>query len=291
MVIKSKQTIKLHKLQDSPFYKLGSRVRLAKILLIHRNRIDSILNDSSNYKTFTLPSTNRFIQVPQHGMKAIHNRINDLLSRIEIPAYVMSPKKGVSYIDNAKNHIGAPNLIKTDISKFYPSTTLIMIFRMFNELFECKKDIAMILAQICSFEQTHLPTGSPLSGRVAFFASKKMFDSICDIARERNCKYTLYVDDITISGQTADGDLLKDVRKIIHGYGFYTKSKKSKIYKGFNTPKEVTGVILKEDKIFLPNKRHKKIWETKKNYLKTNLTSEMKRYKSMEIEAKKIINF
>ena len=48
--------------------------------------------------------------------------------------------------------------------------------RMFLHDFECAEDIAHRLADICCYKQLHLPTGSPVSGRIAFFAAKHMFD-------------------------------------------------------------------------------------------------------------------
>jgi hypothetical protein len=183
----------------------------------------------------------------------MHNR-GQLLARIELPNYVYS-RKGRSYADNARAHRGNTPLIKTDISRFYPSVTRQAVFRMFLDDFECSTDIAHRLADICCNEQAHLPTGSALSGRVAFFAKRHMFDEIASLAQAAGCKMTAYVDDVTISGTAATKELLGSVRQVIARHGLLTKDKKSKTYAA-SSAKMVTGAVVVQDDVRLPNIRH-----------------------------------
>ena len=127
------------------------------------------LIDPENYRVWT-DKTNgkeREIQQPIAWLAKIHERIGALLSRIEVPDYLYS-QKGRSSIDNARQHLGDIPLVKTDIHKFYPSITRQMVYRMFTLDFQCAADVADRLADICCYQQRHVPTGSTLSGRVAF---------------------------------------------------------------------------------------------------------------------------
>ena len=88
---------------------------------------------------------------------------------------------------------------------------------------------------------------------------------------------TLYVDDITISGERASKRLLWSVNEIIRHHGLKVKNKKS-ISFAPACPKPVTGVIITGDKLRIPNKLHKTIWEeryklskTKDQYLRSKL--------------------
>jgi hypothetical protein len=247
-------------LNQSPLFRLLGKEQFEKVIGVKWDSIDELLSPD-NFRVWT-NTKGREIQQPVRWLGAVHQRIGRLLSRIELPSYVFS-RKGRSYIDNAREHLGNTPLVKTDIHKFYPSTTHEMIYRLFVDEFQCAKDIARHLAGICCYKQLHLPTGSPLSGRLAFFSAKRMFDEIARLAAADGCKMTLYVDDITISGQAATKRILGSVRQGIHRFGLKTKQAKSKTFAG-ERAKTVTGVVVNGSALCLPNARHKSIAEARK---------------------------
>ena len=140
---------------------------------------------------------------------------------------------------------------------------------MFLRDFECAADIAYRLADICCYRQEHLPTGSPLSGRIAFFAARQMFNEVAAVAvaAGAECKPTVHVDGITVSGFGATTSLLGEVRKAVHGHGLKTKQRKSKTYAA-GSPKPVTGAVIVGAELRLPNERHRKIWQTRQDLLR-----------------------
>lgn len=257
--MRSKNKHSHYPLQQSPLFRLKGIGQFENILGVQWDSIDNLLSPR-NYRVW-LNEKKREIQQPTGWLAHVHKRIGNLFARIELPDYLYS-QKGRSYVDNARQHIGLTPLVKTDIYKFYPSTTRKMVFRMFLIDFECAEDIAHQLANICCYRQEHLPTGSPLSGRVAFFAAKHMFDEIEALTIREQCSMTAYVDDITVSGLAANKKLLGEIRQIISHHGFKTKQKKSRTY--FPTSaKTVTGTIIVGTELRLPNERHRKIWESK----------------------------
>lgn len=255
--MRSSKANRRYPLQDSRLYKIIGKGQLETLLGIRLKYLDRLLSPS-NYRVW-VNENEREIQQPINLLGQVHKRIGDLLSRIEVPDYVYS-QKGRSYVDNARQHIGNVPLGKTDISKFYPSTTRNMVWRMFSQDFKCAHDIADILADICCYQQKHLPTGSALSGRVAFFAAQKMFDEIYETTTTTSNKMTLYVDDIILSGQDVTKTLLCEVRQAVRRHGLKTKNSKTKTFSA-NMPKMVTGVVVVGNDVRLPNSRHKKIWE------------------------------
>lgn len=242
---------------QSPLYRLVGIGQLKRVLSIDTKRLEKILSQE-NYRTWH-NEKGREIQQPIKWLAQVHKRIGELLSRIEVPDYVYS-QKGRSYADNARQHLGNVPLAKTDISKFYPSTTRHMVWRMFVADFKCACDVADILADICCYQQKHLPTGSSLSGRVAFFAARHMFDEISDKAQAIESKLTVYVDDITLSGHLVTKKVISEVRHIVRVHGLQTKESKTKTYAS-GAAKMVTGAVLVGNEMRLPNSRHKKIWE------------------------------
>jgi len=260
-----------YQLNQSPFYKLSNKKKLAELLFISTKDLKQIqigniknknkqASNDANYRLFVLEdkekTKKRDIQVPNQFLKKIHKRIANLLSYIETPEYLHSAIKNHSYKTNAEVHIGEYSLAKTDISKFFPSTKFQSIFLFFKNTMFCSLDISTILAKICTFDQ-HLPTGSPLSPILSFYANKKMFDEIYELCNANNINFTLYVDDLTLSGNGCF-KIFGKALSIIRKYGYKTKTEKDIKYLAGYT-KEVTGVIIKNNELRLPNERYKKI--------------------------------
>lgn len=242
-------------LNQSPFFRLSSKRKLAEILGFESHDFDALVDDS-NYRQF-FNKKDRSIEHPIGELASVHKRIAKLLSRVELPDYLHS-QKGRSYISNAKAHVKKSPLIKSDISKFYPSTTFTSIYSLFNNDFHCSPDVSWQMARICCYKGKHLPTGSYLSGIVAYLTHREMFDEISKLAINHGCVMTCYVDDIVISGSNANKALLFQVRKIVSKNGLIAKPEKSKTFPAHSV-KVVTGVAISGDKIEAPNKQLKEI--------------------------------
>ena len=253
----SKIPPRLYPVHQSPLFRLLSKRQFELVVGVNWEATPQLLA-CEGYRVWK-NEKDRDIQAPIFWMATVHKRIANLLGRIELPDYLFS-RKGRSYADNARQHVGNQALVKTDISKFYPSTTRRMVMNMFFEDFQCAEDVAHRLADICCYKQKHLPTGSPLSGRVAFFAARHLFDEVATLASASNCKMTTYVDDITLSGPNATKALLGEVRKIVSRHGLTTKQKKSKTFAA-SAVKTVTGAAIVGNELRLPNQRHKRISE------------------------------
>jgi hypothetical protein len=199
----------------------------------------------------------RLIQHPIALLGIVHKRVASLLTRIALPDYVHSQKRR-SYVSNAKAHVGDVPLIKTDLTAFYPSVSFTTVLRLFRDDFQCPPDVAWLLAGICTFKGKHIPTGSEISGIVAFLSTRKMFDEIFRLATDFGCTMTCYVDDIVLSGDNATKRLLVRVRQIAALHGMASKDSKSRTFAA-HAAKTVTGCIVKGDRVLLPNSRHKKL--------------------------------
>lgn len=249
-----------YQLNQSPFYRLGTKRKLLSLLGISQNELIELLR-SNHYGVFK-NDKGRQIQHPNGKLKPVHKRISKLLNKILLPEYIHSQKTN-SYITNAKKHIGEHPVIKTDIANFYPSITFSRIFGLFKNTFKCTPDISWTIAKLCTFNNSCLPTGSPISGIIAFLSSQEMFDEVNELALKHDCIMTCYVDDITISGTKATKSLLIEVGRVIQKHGLKIKEAKSRSYSA-KAPKLITGCIIRGQNLLLPNKRHKEIWKLKK---------------------------
>ena len=261
----SLKTATSYQLDKSPLYGVRGKGQFERALGVSWAQTEKLLKPRY-YRQWTT-AKDRLIQQPLFELKAVHNRIAALLSRIELPDYVYSQKYR-SHLDNAEQHRGLVPLIKTDVNGFFQSISRPMVYRMLQERFACAKDIAARLADICCFEQRHLPTGSSLSGYVAFFAAQPLFDQLAKTCHDRGCKMTLYVDDLTVSGGSANPELLLALRSAIRYFGLRTRDGKSMAFRE-QQPKPVTGAIVIGERLALPNKHHLRLWEAKRAFTST----------------------
>lgn len=274
-----------HPISQSRFYKLGSKARLSELLRISQDRIQEILVDkpysewetkpkypSSSHPALTHKPRN--IQEPLGTLQAAQRRITDLLSRLELPDYLHSARKGRSYRTNAEAHQGPGQAFRIDIRKFYQNAKDCYVFRFFRETMKCSPDVAHILTELTCFRR-HLPTGSALSPLISFLAYRPMFDQLHDIARSVGATMTVYVDDVVMSGSGVTGALIPKCKRILKEYGL--KGHKISLYREDQT-RVVTGVAIGTAGLSIPNRRRRKIRALQEELVNATNPSERARY-------------
>lgn len=266
---------KSYHLNQSPLYKLKTRRKLAALFNLSVRELETLVKRSDNYRIFTIGkkvNKPRQVEEPKPHLERLHRRLFNLLRRIEPPKYLHSGIKGKSYITNAKKHIGKEALITLDIQKYFPSTKGWHVYDFFHNVMHCNKDVAGLLTKI-STHNDHVPTGSCLSQIIAFYAHYEMFQEIYSLTSSLNLSMTCYVDDIAISGKNANKAVLHQIREILRRRGLNSHPSKERVYRA-GVPKEVTGSIVIESGLKLPNRKHKKIHEEINLILKMDDTNE-----------------
>ena len=261
---------KKYPLNQSPFYKLSSKRKLAELLGCSGYSLLKLSKRKDNYRCFAIRKKNKLRQIepPKARLKYIHKRIFNLLRRIETPKYLHSGVKKKSHVSNALSHQGNTELFKVDLKSFYPNTKEKAIYHYFHYYLFCSIDVAACLASLTTYDG-HVPTGSPLSQLLAFYANKKMFDDLNILSIKHDTKMTCYVDDLTFSGDKVSGEFIWAVKKLIKKHGM--EYHKEKIYKD-NQPKLITGVILRGNEAFSRNEHQKDIHESLAKYSVEGLT-------------------
>lgn len=252
---------KRYEVSCSPLYGLSNKRKLAELLgvdvsMLSRAKCSKL---GSQYRIFTDEKTRRFITEPVGDLLLIHKRLLKLFCRIAPPDYIHSAIKKRSYKTNAEQHIGGENVLKIDIKKFFPSVKFHYIHNFFLSNLKCSPDIATLLARLCTVKTAdygvHLPTGSCISPILSFLANRGLFDAIKTLCDKQQCVFTLYVDDMTISGKNASRALLSDIAGEIHKRGY----RYHKIETFHGTPATITGLVVFNGKLNLPHVRAKKI--------------------------------
>ncbi len=241
-------------------YNIKSVKKIMQLLFIDdKNKLGKIIN---KYNVYRDKKTNRIISEPIWKLKEVHNRIYKLLTKNVnyFPGYLIS-KKGFSAVDNYKIHKDNKYIATMDIQKFFPSCNFDMVYNFFKYKMNNSYDVAIILAELCTVDlsrfpvqisedynflnKRHLPTGSPISQVLSFMICKEYFDNIFSFLSKRDCNFSLYVDDITISSnKPIRSTTIRYIKNYLRKKGLNVNKGKCHIYR-YNDNKIITGVVLK----------------------------------------------
>ena len=122
---------------------------------------------------------------------------------------------------------------------------------------QCSPGVAGLLTNLCTFDN-HVPTGSPVSQLLAYYAAKPLFDELALLGKDEGVRMTCYVDDLTFSGPTVRPAFLWKVKQVVHRHGF--KYHKERCFEA-NDRKLVTGVMLLGDRTLVQPSKELKFWQ------------------------------
>lgn len=109
-----------------------------------------------------------------------------------------------SIVSNAMIHSRARVLLNVDLKDFFPSIHIGRVIGLFrSKPFETAKPAAVVLAQLCCYDGK-LPQGAPTSPIVANLICRRLDTELSRLAREHQCRYSRYADDLTFSTKRAE---------------------------------------------------------------------------------------
>lgn len=254
--------IKTHALDQSILYKLQARAKLAKLLGLTGAELRHLSKWSNTlYSEWDEPKKDgagfRHIENPARLLKQAQGRLAKVLGRITPPSFLFCPVKKRCYVSNAAQHRGNRVVKSLDIQKYFPNTKAQRVFWFFNSVMKCDRAIAGTLTSLACYKN-HLPTGSPLSPIMAFYAHIDMWDKIGAICTREGITLTVYIDDVTVSGMKVPESVMWEIRRAIHGTGH--RYHKEKVF--VDRPAEVTGVFVAGTELIAPHKQFKKVRNT-----------------------------
>ena len=249
-------------LDQSPFYRLGTRRMLAEILGISNGELRKLSkNHNELYREFDTPKKSggtRHVENPRKPLKIVQARMARFLARIKPPDYLYCPVKRRCYVTNAAQHCNHRVIHCLDVKKYYPSTPARRVYWFFHTVMQCPEDIAGLLTSLATYRE-HLPTGSPLSPILAHFAFYDIWEEMARQCKEQGVLLTVYVDDVTLSGESLPRGLVWGVRQLIHRAGLRYHKEKHYV----DHPAEITGVIVSRGEVLAPHRQLKKLHEAR----------------------------
>lgn len=199
----------------------------------------------------------RDLAYPDGRLRAVHERLKYHLNKIKQPNYLFSPRKKRGQRDNAAHHLEQQQYLTLDLKKFYPSTTEQMVRRWFRDQLGMHEDVAGLLTHLCTVDGK-VSFGSPLTPVLCSLIHRPMFDQIAAICDARGLRYSVWVDDLTISGNFVPGSVLNLIRAAVRTSGLKTHYI---TYRCGNRPVFITGIGVVGPKLVSPNALHFKIRE------------------------------
>ena len=222
-----------------------------------------IANALYRYTNFSIPKKSggtRDIHAPCAVLKEIHRELLEILqvtyrARSTVHGFVRTR----SIVTNAIPHVGARFIANIDLKNFFPSINFGRVrgVLMANPVWASPEVATLIARLVC--HQNELPQGSPLSPLIANLVCGRMDGRLRQLARNHNCRYSRYADDLTFSTRQKSfpTSIVERVREphgtqatvgavleqCIGENGFVQNEKKVRIYDRQNT-QVVTGLIV-----------------------------------------------
>jgi len=212
---------------------------------------------SKQYHEFTIKKNNktRILEIPSPILKKVQKLLLEkvlynLHTHTRLYGYPGSSiKKAVS------DHIQKPVVIRMDIKDFFPSVKSSQIEKIFRRR-KADEKIAKILTRLTTYKN-HLPHGSPTSPCISRLILnplalnlEKMFNRI-----HPNAFFSIYVDDIIISGPMGLKNSIPTISKMINRYGFEVNEEKIDV---MERDKEQIGLNIRLNKRIEPTTEYLK---------------------------------
>ncbi|MBP2619109.1 MAG: reverse transcriptase domain-containing protein [Chryseobacterium sp.] len=213
----------------------------------------------SYYRSFTIAKRNgnpREISEPLPNLKLIQNYIlSEILYNVKISAFAKAYKKKTTIIENTRYHVNQKKLVTLDIRNFFSSIKKEQVYIIFNKL-GYSEIISDLFSKLCTLND-QLPQGAPTSPFLSniFMSDFDMF--VADYCTSKNIRYTRYADDISLSGDFDEKEIIELIIERLKEKGLELNNEKTKIMLR-NQRQIVTGIVVNE-KNQVPRKERLKL--------------------------------
>lgn len=218
------------------------------------------------YSEFSMPKkdgSRRKIENPLPALKKVQRKMNDYLQggyylyrTASAYGFLTNPVDDPSVrhiLSNAQVHIGCEWLVNVDVKDFFHLILEERIQQLFtSERFKFPASLGKVLTGLCCYKG-RLPMGAPTSPILSNIVCIEMDHALEKFADDQQMKYTRYADDITFSGKTEITTAhIQTIEGIIGSHDFHLNPNKIRLYRPEQEDKEVTGLIVRKDRIDLP---------------------------------------
>ncbi|MBL0216897.1 MAG: RNA-directed DNA polymerase [Myxococcales bacterium] len=214
----------------------------------------------SAYVEFEIPKAKggtRRIAAPRGPLRRAQRALLDqILAKVPQHPAAHGFVAGRSTVTNARPHVGAALVVKTDLKDFFPTVHYRRVIGLF-ELLGYNEAVAGVLAALTTYRPKLpdgrvvwpgvLPQGAPTSPALANLACRRLDARLTKLAAKYGAVYTRYADDLTFSfsesPKIAIGRFLWWVDGICQQEGFVEHPGKRKLLRA-KTQQRITGLVI-----------------------------------------------
>lgn len=242
---------KLEKFGLPPIFELR---HLSELLGLPESTLVRIVQATpSFYRTFSIPKRlggKREIATPSPVLLDAQRWVlSEILTKLEVNNCCYGFVAGRSIVDNARQHLNKPVVLKVDLKDFFPSISQNQVMKVFLGL-GYPVSVSYFLTRICCLNRS-LPQGSATSPALSNLVSSRLDLGVRNYAEGKGLIYTRYADDLTFSGDDIGSTEISQVEYIVAQQGFKVNERKTRLLKG-RKQKIVTGVSVSNGKLALP---------------------------------------
>jgi len=186
----------------------------------------------------------RRIYKPSPELKRVQRLVStELLQPLRLPDALHGSVPGRSAKTNAQLHTRKRVVASLDIKDFYPSVRFDRVYGLLIDL-GCSPDVAHLLTRLTTFNG-HLAQGFPSSPAIANLILAQMVPRLSKLCSDHGLTFSLYQDDLTISGDRRIPAFLNLFCRIFRQTGFVINRRKIKVaHSGMR--QEVTGWVVND---------------------------------------------
>jgi hypothetical protein len=252
--------IERYEIERSPLSQSPTQRDIAILLGETRDDLRRLINYKKEFIVRRQITTGKMGKVrdlayPVARLRATHERLKFHLNKVKQPSYLFSPRRNRGQRDNAALHLDQAQYLTLDLKQFYPSTTEDMVRRWFRDELGMYDDVAGLLTHLCTIDGK-VSFGSPVTPVLCSLIHRPMFDQIASICDVRGLRYSVWVDDLTISGLFVPKIVLQAIREIVCSSGLRSHRI---VYRTGNRPVFITGIGVVGPRLVAPNTLHLKI--------------------------------
>lgn len=186
-----------------PIYRSAALAKALKIDLIELKKLAG--NASNLYRLAKAEvkkdGTIRQTYDANEPLKSLHRRIKtELLDQVNFPPYLTGSIKGRDYKTNAELHLGSKIVISEDISSFFPSTTKVIVFDIWQNFFGFGEKVAKFLTALTTLDGK-LPQGAVTSPQLANLVFWREESALQAYFKASEITYSRFVDDVAVSSK------------------------------------------------------------------------------------------
>jgi hypothetical protein len=233
-----------------PFAPIVSTRRLEALLRRDRKDIERIAGHAGRYyKPFDLQRPGslkwRHIDNPTDELSKLQKNIyRAIFATYDFPANIVGGVQDRSIKHNMREHLAQQVLITLDIKECFPHIhDLHHVFPMFRRL-GFSPSVSALMTQLTTF-QHRLPQGASSSSMIANLVMEPIHREFAKIAEVYGLHWTMYVDDIAISGVRAR-DAIIPVIRALHREGYSVAHRKIHVMANSERQALTGGIVNRE---------------------------------------------